>query len=136
MYSLPTHATGFCTIQSKSTSSIWYQTLLVLFSPFSSTTPPSPTTDLLKIEVVYILLLGFSSFPFSSTEITSYIFDEKKTQTCSVHYVGQNTCVSLQICILSNTVNTDQQQTPEPIQEQKIQASENSDLLIADKSLL
>lgn len=38
--------------------------------------------------------------------------------------------------LLTNTVNSDQQQTPEPIQEQKIQASENSELLIADKSLL
>lgn len=38
--------------------------------------------------------------------------------------------------LLTNTVNSDQQQTPKPIQEQKIQASENSELLIADKSLL
>lgn len=43
----------------KSTNGIWYQTLLVLFSPSSSLPPPSPTINLSKIEVVYILLLWF-----------------------------------------------------------------------------
>lgn len=134
MYAQPTHATGFCTIQSKSTNSIWYQTLLVLFSPSSFTPPPSPTINLSKIEVVYIFLLGFSSFPFSSTEITFCVFDEKK---CILFTLSDKAPVlASRFVLLSNTVNSDQQQTPEPIQEQKIQASENSDLLIADKSLL
>lgn len=35
-----------------------------------------------------------------------------------------------------NIVNSEQQQTAEPVQEQKMQATESDDLLIADKSLL
>jgi len=44
--------------------------------------------------------------------------------------------IASKFVLLSNTVNSDQQQTLEPTQEQKTQASENTDLLIADKSLL
>lgn len=44
--------------------------------------------------------------------------------------------LAIKFTLPTNTVNSDQQQTPEPSEEQKTQASENSDLLIAGKSLL
>lgn len=61
----------------------------VLFSP------PTPTITLSKIDVGYILLLGFSSLPLSSTQEIFFVFDEKKQH--SLHLVRQNTHASLQI---------------------------------------
>lgn len=53
--------------------------------------------NLFKIEVVYILLLGFSSLPLSSVQEILFVFDGKKKE---VFYslVRQKTHDSHQIC--------------------------------------
>lgn len=91
--------------------------------------------NLFKIEVSYILLLGFSSLPLSSAQETLFVFDGEKRSNLFT-WSDKTLMLAIKFTLPSNTVNSDQQQTPEPSEEQKPQASENSDLLIAGKSLL
>lgn len=87
---VPIHATEFCTLQSKSTNSTWYQT------SFCFLPSPQPLTYL-KQSLVTFFYWGFHPYPFPLLKkYVLYLMEKKKY---SIQLVRQNTHVSHQIYV-------------------------------------